>query len=1127
MKHRFVLWMLTFGTLLLLTVSAGGQVTTGTIMGTVLDNSQANVPAAKVIITNTEKGTSQVYQSDESGLYNAPFLIPGIYSVRVEKSGFQSQTRTGITLQVDQQVRIDFTLTVGAVTQEITVTTAPPLVETQNSSLGQVITQAPVENLPLNGRDFGNLVYLVAGVTPGVQGTDLGGFSTFNPRGTSDFNALGSTGNGNAWLVDGIVDNEYSFNTILVKPSIESIEEFKVLIGTFSAEFGRGPGVVSISTRSGNNKFHGSAMDFLRNTVFNARNYFAAPTQRKPPYIRNQFETTFGGPLVIPKLYDGHDHTFFFIDYFGLRQIQGISNVDSVPTAAVRQGDFSNFTDSSGNVIPIYNPLTTTIVDGQPVRQQFQGNIIPPGLINAVGARVASIYPMPNAPGNFQNYYNTANRTIDDNGGNLRVDHTFGPNDSFFLRFSYEAYDLVAPQGRSACCLPSDPAQAKLYDLGPYVSGIQKTSLTANGVAANYTHIFKPTLVNEFRAGYARSGTISVGSDYGHNADTGLGIQNVNLSQFTSGLSNLWIQGYTGLGGGPDWLPAHPLDTDSQIEDSISWLKAHHQLTFGFRGVHTDDMQEANESTRGDIYFNDNFTNDPTNPNAESGNGLATLLLGYSTGGARGFLDQGAFYMAANSYSAFLQDDWKVSSKLILNLGVRYDIFDPPVEKRNRFANFDPNTNQMIYAGVNGTSRAAGLQTRYLNFAPRVGFAYDLTGSGKTVIRGGYAVVRFPVPPGASEELGVQAPWLMSQSYSPDEYPLGTDMASAPTIADPFGPPVIVQPTNTAQLNAANPYVLGQNFSNLTPYMETYTFDVQRQITPNTLLQIGYAGSRGIHILEAMNLNEVEPGPGSMASRRLIQSLNNVNEIYYMWNGNGSNYNSLQVKAQRNMSRGMQFLVNYTYSKSLDYNISVDSGGGVVSSPQTITNMKAGYGLSTFDLTHRLVASWIYQLPFGPGHNLAPTGILSYVVGGWNFSTIGTLESGIPFSVNLATGVTNGATSWPDQVCSGKLDHPGPSAWFKTSCFVPPPTDRYGNVSRTPLRGPGTINFDSALAKSFPIKENLKLEYRAEAFNIINSPNFELRSNGDWGQIGLPDANAITGTFIDNREFQMSLKLTF
>ncbi|MGH9328094.1 MAG: carboxypeptidase regulatory-like domain-containing protein [Terriglobia bacterium] len=1127
MSRRLLVFAMVLGVAISLSAVCWAQVTSGTILGAVRDTSGAVVPGAKVTVTNVEKGTSLVYQTDQTGLYRAPFLIPGIYSVRVEKPGFRAAVRNGITLQVDQQATINFMLSVGAVSQQVSVTAAAPLVESQSSSLGQVITKNQVEDLPLNGRDWGDLVYLVSGVTPGEQGEDLGGFSTFNPRGTSSFEAEGGQENGNAWLIDGIVDNEYSFDTTMIKPSIESIQEFKVLTGTFSAEFGDGPGVVIASTRSGTNQFHGSAMDFLRNTALNARNYFAAPNQPNPPFIRNQFEATLGGPVIIPTVYNGHNHTFVFLDYYGERQIQGISNVNTVPTLAARQGDFSQYTDPSGNLIPIYNPLTTTLANGQPVRQQFAGNIIPPDLINPVGLRVASIYPLPNAPGNFLNYFDTADRTIDDNGGNVRVDHVFGPKDTFFARFSYERYDLTAPQGESACCLPSNPTQAKEYDLGPWVSGLQETSLNANGLSVNETHIFSPNVVNEFRTGYARMNTVSFGSDYGDYPDNGLGIQNVNISPLTSGLSNLWPQGFTGLGGGPDWLPAHPLDTTSQIGDDLSWVKGRHQFKFGFRGVHIDDMQLANEETRGDIYFEDNFTNNPANPCAESGSGIATLLLGYSTSGTRGFLDQGPFYLSANWYSGYVQDNWKATSRLTLNLGLRYDIFDPPHELHNRLVNFDPSTDTLIYAGVNGVSSVGDLQTRYGNFQPRIGFALDPTGSGKTAIRGGFGIISFPLPNSASEELPVNVPWLVSQGYAPDEYPLGSQMSSVPTIADPFGPPVAVQPLTTAQLNAANPYVQAQNFSNLTPYMESYSLSVQHQLTPGLLFQVGYQGSRGIHLLESGNLNEVEPGPGSLASRRLIPSLGNVTTVYYMFNGNMSNYNSLQVKLQKNFSHGMQFLLNYTYEKSLDYSGSEASGNGTVYGPQTMTDRKAAYALSGFDHTQVLVGNWIYRLPFGPGHRFVNQGPLSRVVGGWEFDGIGTLYTGYPFSVELATGVTNGAASWPNRICSGKLGSPDPSAWFNTSCFVPPPTNTYGNVSRTPLFGPGTINFDTALAKNFKLTERFNLAFRAEAFNTFNTPNFAMYVNGDWGLIGLPDANTITGTFIDNREFELSLKLTF
>jgi Carboxypeptidase regulatory-like domain/TonB-dependent Receptor Plug Domain len=1131
MSRRFLIVAMVLAVAISLEQVGLAQVTTGTIVGTVRDTSGAVVPGARVTITNVGKGTSLVYQTASTGLYRAPFLIPGIYSVAVASPGFKTVVRAGITLEVDQQATINFTLSVGAVSQQVTVTAAAPLVESQSSSVGQVITQTQVEGLPLNGRDWGDLVYLVSGVTPGEQGEDLGGYSTFNPRGTSSFEAEGGQESGNAWLIDGIVDNEYSFNTTMVKPSIESIQEFKVLTGTFSAEFGDGPGVVVASTRSGSNQFHGSAMDFLRNTALNARDYFAAPNQPKPPFIRNQFEATFGGPVIIPKVYNGHNHSFMFLDYYGERQIEGESFVNSVPTAAVRNGDFSDYT-SNGALIPIYNPLTTTEVNGQTVRDQFPGNIIPSSLVNLVGARVASIYPLPNAPGNFLNYYDTADNVIDDNGGNVRVDHIFGPKDTFFTRFSYENYDLIAPQGESSCCLPSNPVQAKEYDLGPWVSGLQLTHLSASGLSGNETHIFSPTVVNEFRAGYARLNTESFGSDYGDYADNGLGIQNVNENLLTSGLSNIFPEGFTGLGGGPDWLPAHPLDTTSQIGDDLSWVKGHHQLKFGFRGVHIDDMQNANEETVGEIYFNNNFTDNPANPTAAAttGSGVATLLLGYSTSGERGYLDDGPFYLTANQYSAYAQDDWKASSRLTLNLGLRYDIFRPACGVHNRLANFDPSTDTMIYAGVNGVSCTGNLQTRYGNFGPRFGFALDPTGSGKTAIRGGFGIIYFLLPDSASNELPAQVPWMMDQSYTPAEYPPGSQMSSIPTIADPFGPPVIEQPFTTTQLNADNPYVLAQNFSNLTPYMESYTLDVQRQITPSVLFQVGYVGSRGIHLLEAGNLNEVEPGPGSLVSRRLIPSLDNVTTIYYMFNGNMSNYNSLQVKVQKNFTYGMQFLLNYTYEKSLDYDGSEASGDGMVDGWQTITDMNAAYGLSGFDHTQVLIGNWIYQLPFGPGHRLLSQGPLSRVVGGWEFDGIGTLYTGYPFSVELATSADNGATnSWPNRICSGVLAHPNPAAWFNTSCFVAPTTLAYGNVSRTPLFGPGTVDFDTALAKNFKLTERFNLAFRAEAFNTFNRPNFALFENGDWGEIGLPDANALTGTnpLIANRLFELSLKLTF
>lgn len=1100
-------------------VPAIAQVTTGTIVGTVTDVSGSAVPAANVVIKNSDKGTSQTYQTDVNGYYRAPFLIPGNYEVSIDKSGFRKGVRSGIVLQVDQQSTVDFQLTVGEVTESVEVTAAAGLVESQNSSLGQVINQQAVEALPLNGRNFAQLVWLSPGVTTGQIGENLSGASSYNPRAASDFNALGSQANANAWLVDGIVNNEETFNTVIVQPSVESIQEFKVLTGSFSAEFGRGAGVVSVSTRSGSNDIHGSAMDFVRNTVLNAYNYFAPPTQPKPPFRRNQFEGTLAGPVVIPKVYDGRNHTFFFVDYFGERQVQGLSFVNTVPTAAVRTGDFSGYAKAGGSQIVIYNPLTGQSVNGQTVRQPFANNMIPSTLINPVGLTVASIYPLPNQPGNFNNYLDTADRTINDNGGTTRVDHTFSQRDSMFVRYSYESFVLVAPQGQAACCLPSNPAQVQQYQLGPYVAGLQDTTLSTQGLAFDEVHIFGPTLVNEFRGGYARTNPFTEQSDFGKNTATALGIQNINVNQFATGIPNINPQDFTGLSGGPAFLPANPRQDLEQAEDTVSWVKHGHQLKFGFRAVHLFYSPYANTNTRGTINFGDNFTNNPATNTG--GSGIASMLLGYSTGGSRGYLIS-PYYLSSNEFAAFAEDDWKVSRRLTLNLGVRWDLFTAPTEKYNHLTNFDPGTDQLIYAGVNGTAADVGVQTPSHNFEPRVGFAYDVFGSGRTVVRGGFGTSYFPLMPSGSNFLGQNVPWTVSQNYSPPTYPTGAQMATVPLISNPFGPPVTVQPMGTAALNAANPLVASWAFANQTPYMESYSLNIEHQLKNTLLVQIGYAGSRGIHLQEASNINEVQPGPGSLASRRLIQSLSNVSTINYYYPGNMSNFNSLQAKLQKNFSHGLQFLASYTYSKSLDYGGTSASGGGAVGNPQTYTNRQAGYGPSGFDVAQRFVGNWVYVLPFG-GPNAKS--LFKRLAGGWEVDGISTLQSGLPFTVTLNQGVNNGAPSWPNRICSGTLSNPSASRWYNPACFVAPPAYTYGNSARGVLFGPHLIDFDVSLVKNTQIHERWMLQFRVDSFNLFNTPSLSV--SGINASIGSPTAGAVTSTNVDNREFQMALKLTF
>src|SRR5574341_79952 len=643
------------------------QVTTGTIVGTVKDQQGAAVPGAAVTITETNKGTLSTHTTDPAGSFVAPFLIPGTYEVAVELAGFKKYTHRGVVLQVNQRARVDATLEVGGLTEATEVIGLAPLTRTDSGELGEVIEERAVRELPLNGRNFAQLVYLVPGITAGQVGENLSGASTFNPRGASNFNALGSQANTNAWLVDGIDNNEFTFNTVIVQPTVESVREFKVLTGTFSAEFGRGAGVVSVSTKSGNNEWHGTAFEFWRDERFDAKNFFALPTAAKAPLDRHQFGASLSGPIVRNK-------TFFFVDYAGLKEDRGQVFVNTVPTEATRRGDFSDYRDRNGNLILIYDPLTTqpNPIGSGVIRDPFPGNVIPAGRPDAVGLNVASIYPLPNGTGNFDNYTSTVNRTVRDHSFTGRIDHRAGDRDSFFVRFAYEKYKLDAPQGQAACCLPTPSDAASRFDLGPFVAGIQNTRLTTHGGAFNWTHLFGPSVVNELRLGYAKTNPETRQSDYGHEAATSLGIQGINVNEFASGLPNLNIQDVTGISGGPAFLPVNPKQIHYQIEDTLSWITGRHSVKTGYRFILRKPSPFTNTNTRSSIAINRNLTNNPqTN---SQGSGIATLLLGYTTGGQRGFLLD--VYDYTNSeHSLFVQDDWKLSENLTVNLGLRYEVY--------------------------------------------------------------------------------------------------------------------------------------------------------------------------------------------------------------------------------------------------------------------------------------------------------------------------------------------------------------------------------------------------------------------------------------------------------------------
>ena len=1119
--------------------SLHAQVTTGTIVGTVSDVSGI-VPGATVTVRETNKGTTTSYVTDETGSYTAPFLVPGTYAVEVNVAGFKKSIREGIVLQVNQRARVDITLEVGRIEETTTVVSSAPLVRTDSSEVGTVIEERAIKELPLNGRNFATLVYLTPGITPGQAGENLSGASTFNPRGASNFNALGHQANANGWLIDGIDNNEYTFNTVIIAPSVEQVREFKVLSGVFSAEFGRGAGVVSVSTKSGTNTFHGTIFEYLRDDAFDARNFFVRKTvaadgslvvDPKPPLNRHQFGGAAGGPLVIPGVYDGHNRTFFFADYAGLKEERGQVFVNTVPTERTRNGDFSDFRDNNGNLIPIYDPLTTRLnpsfnpglpvsaTNPQFLRDQFPGNRIPADRINPVGRNVASIYPLPNGPGNFTNYTSTVNRESTDKVLSGRVDHRLSDNASFFARFNWGRFKLDAPQGQAACCLPTPAEAAARFDLGPFVAGIQNTRLTTHGAAFNFSQVISSRLINELRVGYARTFPSTFQSDFGTQAAESLGIRGINVTEFTTGLPNINVADMTGISGGPAFLPVNPKQFHWQIEDAIVWLKGRHSLKFGYRLVDRYPSPFTNTDTRGTINFGRNYTNNPVTNSG--GSGLASLLTGYINSAARGFLLE-PYMLRTQEHGLFVQDDFKVSSRFTVNAGLRYEIFRAETEEDNKIVNFDPVNLRLIYAGEDGVSRSVNKKTRYGNFAPRLGLTYDLFGDSSTILRTGFAITYYPEQPSASNMVGQQVPYTISQNVSFATNP--TDFSAVRTVDNPFPPIVQVKPLTTAELQAANPRVLGHSFENETPYAEQWHFGIDRRLFNSMAVELTYAGSAGKHLIFCYNPNEVQPGLGSQESRRLIQPLNRLNNMLQCDPRNRSTYHSGQLKVTQRFSNGLQFLGSYTYGKALDYGGSAASGGGAVGNPQTVTNLEAGHGPAGFDVRHRAVISWVYELPFGPDRPWLNTGgVLGAIAGGWQAAGIATLTTGRPFTVFMQNGVNNGAPSWPNRIGSGRLDNPTVDLWYNPADFAAPPPNTYGDSGRGILYGPGHVNFDTSLSKRFTIAGATNVEFRWDAFNLFNHPGFGFPNQN----FDSPTAGRITSTAVDNRSMQFSLKLNF
>jgi outer membrane receptor protein involved in Fe transport len=1048
-----------------LCIAVFAQVDTGTIAGGVRDSQGAGIASATITFTEVNTNVTLKTQTGATGDYVSPPLRPGTYKVVAEAQGFKTQTRNAVTVKVQDRLRIEFDMAVGSTSENIVVTADTPIVQTETSSLGQVITAAQVTELPLNGRDYIQLATLSTGVVRTSSGTNgnIGGSST---GGQNSFVANGTRGTLNNFLLDGIDNNSNDNGGVVLRTNVDAIQEFKLQTNSYSAEFGRSGGaVVNAITKSGTNLIHGNVFEFFRNSALDARDYFEPPTDSKASYKQNQFGGTIGGPLI-------HDKLFWFGDYQGTRIRNPLNWNSLVPTAAERSGDFS----AAGE------PVITDPQTGLP----FAGNVIPGNRIDPISQAYMNLYPDANQ-GNRYIIFPIERDTIDQGDG--RVDYTPSQANQFFLRYSMSRRTDIRPAPLPGLANGGDSSTGEGHE-------------DTYGTSLGFTHIFTPTTVNEARFGFnhvhIRRG-VSVNGNVLPSAE--LRVPGVPDDARVNGLTLFVPTGGYRRVGDPRFAPTILSSQERQITDVLTLVRNRHTIKVGgeIRWSQFNISQEA--APRGQFGFSGKYSGSP----------LADMLLGMPN--RANISTVIGMYNRQHVPSLFIQDDWKVTPRLTLNLGLRYDYFAPAVEANNRQSNFDYATGTLITAGSNGASDALVTADK-ANFAPRIGFAWTPTASGNTVIRGAYGIFY------SGQEIRTAAPLQLAYNLPFFYEPLFINGATpAFTVSQGF--------PSLDPSQAVNPGVTSVDSHLHTPYYQSWNIAVQRSLPGAISLEIAYAGSKGTHLQSVTDPNQVAtPGPADVQSSRPFPQFGGFTAISNIGN---SNYNALQVKTEKHLSHGLYFLSAFTYSKAIN-----DLPEICCAAPfaQNSYNLAAERGLADFNQKLRWVLSFDYEIPFGGSHSHADNRWTNTVLGGWHVGGIYTLASGFPFSAYQNDDPSNTGTQGiprPDQLRDGNLPRGQrtPDHWFDIDAFSVLPDDafRFGNAPRNSLIGPGQNVFDWELRKEFKVTESQRVEFRAEFFNALNHPNFAQPDN--FIDDGPGSAGTITSLAIPMRQIQFGLKYNF
>lgn len=1074
---------------------AFGQGTSGHIVGTVRDTSNAVVPNASIVITNQDTGVVSRTTSNSYGEYRSDNLPPGTYQVSVKAPGFSQTVSRGNIVTVDSSSRVDISLSVGTASQTVSVVGDNQLIDTTGSSLGEVLGQRDVMNLPLNGRIFSQLVV----TAPGAVAT---GWSSA-PEAAAGAGAqtpITATVNGMPWAgttytLDGVSDMELLNAFMTVTPPLDALQEVNVSTANSDATVGTyGGAQVNAIVKSGTNAFHGSAYEFFRDDTLNAIQW---DSTSKAPDRANQFGGSLGGPIIRNK-------AFFFGDYQGLLLDNGEYYNLTVPTDLMKQGYFL-----TSQFPAIYDPTTQQPF---PVASTPQGPAyqIPTNRFDPVAAQMvgsAAIWPEPTAPNSIVNNFVANNTQTDDTHQfDAKVDYQLGDNDRIFGRESYQHRDLTAPSpGTRWININNVNAQNRMHN-----------------AAVGYDHIFSPTANNEARFGFNRFYTKDFGNDFETNENTVLGIPNGNVVGFpgASGMA-IFSPGTIASTGSQSWTDAHRITNIYQITDNFTKVFGKHTLIFGedYRRLQAS-LTNANDNQNGDFTFNTDYTSSCTNQpdcvNSVGGNGFASFLLGLPSNVQRGFVDTDPA-TRANLWGIYGQDTYKLSEQWSITVALRWDVVTQPVDKFNRQSNFDLSTGLLDIA--TSGNRAPNVDNYYGNVAPRVGFSYS-PNHGKTAIRGAFGMTTFTAAfGGIGGSLERNFPYF--EQYSLNQSYAYTPWSQVSTDGVPPFIPISTAAPVTPQPNSSVAY-MERNFR--PDNANSWNFGIEQQLSGSTAFSMTYVGSKGTHLFRERNIDTPLPGPGNQITQRPYYSIApNVSSINLYGADGASSYNSLQVELKQRFSHGVQGRVAYTWSKEID---NMNTFDPIPS--QDYLNRGVGTSQAP-DVPQNFVASVLYELPFGRGRQWlnASSRAVEYLAGGWQISTITVLQSGQPLTFGISSdNLNNGMSNRADVTCPQVKKIGTPAEWFDTSCFATPAQYVIGNSGVGKVFGPAYTNVDLSLAKSEQIREGMNIKFQVDAFNAFNNPHLG-NPNTTCCSTENPAFGTITGTNGPPRNLQIGVHFAF